>query len=566
MKARKLLAIPLFAAVLVTGACNVGKNAEEGPGEGPTQAAITAQDINTQDRQALVEGGEIRLPVDDVLAQWNGLQTDGNESTMSELKAPMQPTYFDYDAKGTPIWNPDFLAAEPTAEGDPLVVTYKLNPKAVWGDGTAINVKDFQATWNACNGKDKDFNCASTEGFDQIASIEQGADELEVKMTYKSTYPDWTGVFSSVYRADSVKDANTFNKGWLENPDMDWFSGPFVIADGGYNKGQGNVTMVPNPRWWGDKPLLEKISYKHVTAEATAASFVNGEIDAFDIGVDPDAFQRASAVADAQIRKAAGPNWRHFTFNGTAGLLKDVKMRQVVVMGLNRTEIANSDLAGLDWPATPLNNHTFMASQEGYVDTAAATGIDYNVDKAKSELDAMGWKVPEGAADGMRMKDGKKLTIKFSRITGVPVSENEATQAQNQLKQIGIDLQIVDETTESWIESLSTGKFEIMAFSWIGTPYPFSGISQIYGTKSGSNFSKVSVPEVDALTKQIAVNMDPQSRIDQANQADKLIWENVFNLPLYQRPELVGTKANLANYGAFGLSSADWVNIGFTKA
>ena len=50
----------------------------------------------------------------------------------------------------TPIWNRDYLASEPTLTTDPKqVVTYKINPKAVWYDGTPITWEDFYWQWKA---------------------------------------------------------------------------------------------------------------------------------------------------------------------------------------------------------------------------------------------------------------------------------------------------------------------------------------------------------------------------------------------------------------------------------
>jgi peptide/nickel transport system substrate-binding protein len=44
-----------------------------------------------------------------------------------------------------------------------------------------------------------------------------------------------------------------------------------------------------------------------------------------------------------------------------------------------------------------------------------------------------------------------------------------------------------------------------------------------------------------------------------------MIWDEVHSLTLYQRPEIVATKAKLANFGAFGFASAIYEDIGFTK-
>jgi len=171
--------------------------------------------------------------------------------------------------------------------------------------------------------------------------------------------------------------------------------------------------------------------------------------DAFDIGSDPDAFQRATRVENATVGKAGGPNFRHFTFNTKAGLLQDQTIRQAIVYALDRQAIAASDLASIDWPVGPLNNHIFLQGQAGFVDTTSATGLDFNPEKARALLDEAGWTVGE---------DG-----------------------------IGIQLDIVTVPVARFGPTLTGKEFEIIAFSWIGTPYPFSSIKQIYGSGSESN-------------------------------------------------------------------------------
>jgi peptide/nickel transport system substrate-binding protein len=44
-----------------------------------------------------------------------------------------------------------------------------------------------------------------------------------------------------------------------------------------------------------------------------------------------------------------------------------------------------------------------------------------------------------------------------------------------------------------------------------------------------------------------------------------MIWEEVHSLTLYQRPEIVATRAELANFGAFGFASGRYEDIGFVR-
>ena len=56
-------------------------------------------------------------------------------------------------------------------------------------------------------------------------------------------------------------------------------------------------------------------------------------------------------------------------------------------------------------------------------------------------LEENGW---VAGADGVREKDGQRLTVRHSQIVGVPVSENEAQLVQSQLAEVGIEVEIVD--------------------------------------------------------------------------------------------------------------------------
>lgn len=572
------LLLLVIASAFALGSCSKDENSSDSANKtdtetasdsnqssaGAEQVAATAQDINPHERSAL-KPGDLTLKVTNFAENWNPLHVDGNSHDFARVLAPLLPAFFRFDEAGVPTPNPDYVLSAEVVSEEPTQVRYKLNPKAVWGDGSPVDGDDMIAKWKACNGENSEFSCASTENYEPIASItlggDNGEDKTDVTVTYKSSFPDWSQGFSDpgVIKAESIMDADVFNTGWSEL-NNNWLSGPFKV--GSFDATQQVMTLIPNDHWWGKPPVLTSIVWRAIAPDAVAQAFANKEIDAFDIGSDPDAFQRATRVENAQVRKAGGPNFRHFTFNSKAGLLQDLTIRQAVVYGLDRESIAASDLAGIDWPVKPLNNHVFLQGQAGFVDTASVTGLDYNPEKARSVLDEAGWIVGE---DGIREKDNQKLELSFTQLATVKASENEALQAQSMLKEIGIQLNIVTVPVSRFVPTLTGYEFEIIAFSWIGTPYPFSGIKQLYGTGSDSNFAQLSMPEVDELATQIAAEIDPEKRIALANDADKIIWENVHTLPLYQRPELIAVRSDLANYGAFGLSSVQWENVGFTE-
>ena len=521
--------------------------------------ASSTININEQPRENLQQGGEFRWSVSSLAENWNPNTPDGNERAFSNIREPMSYSPYTFDAAGAAAVNTDFVL-EITESENPFTVTYTLNPAAVWHSGNPITVADYQAEWNALNGTNSEFLVVQTEGYDKIASVEQGVDEFQVVVTFCAPYPDFEALFALGGPAESVADPETFNTGWVGPINNDWSTGPFEV--GLYDDAQGIVELVPSDTWWGDAPLLDKITYRVISADAVPQAFANNEIDYFDIGVDPNGYALAFSTPGAEIRAAAGPNWRHITLNSgpNGGLIQDQVVRQAIQMSLDRVAIGQSDLAGIPWPSKPLGNHVYVENSQYYVDNAGEFG-SYNPEAARALLEENGWVLGD---DGVYAKDGERLVVRFSQIVGTPVSENEAQLVQSQLAEVGVEVELVDMSQQDWGNILVAGEFEMMAFTWAGTPFDERGVSQLYGNGGASNFGFSNIPELDPLIEQLAVMTDPVERAAIANQIDLILWEYGHTIPLYQRPDLAAIQAGVANFGGFGLMTpAIWTDVGW---
>jgi peptide/nickel transport system substrate-binding protein len=117
---------------------------------------------------------------------------------------------------------------------------------------------------------------------------------------------------------------------------------------------------------------------------------------------------------------------------------------------------------------------------------------------------------------------------------------------------------------QEWGNLLVAGEFEMMAFSWVGTPFPFRGLDQLFGNGSESNFGFSNIPELDPLLAGLATTVDDTERAAIANEIDVILWDYAHTIPLYQRPDLWATNATLANFGAFGfMLPAIWTDVGY---
>ncbi|WRS30267.1 ABC transporter family substrate-binding protein [Actinomycetaceae bacterium MB13-C1-2] len=558
--------------------------------------------INPQPRDALAQGGELRQTISAMPTYWNPIHQAGNNVDNNRIGNFTGVRNWIYAADASFVPNPNYVKDYELKVGDEAPngkqqVILHLNEKAIWGDDTPITWKDYEATGKACGvasdegdvaesdatedtdaveeeaGEVSAFECASRDGWDHWESVSQGDTEYDVVIDFKDVFPDWSAALSEVYPASGVSDADTFNTAW-STPDNKWWAGPYKFAS--VDEAQQTVYLEPNEKWWGEAPLLDSVSFRAADPATSAAGFANGEVDVLEGIIDAQQYLQAETRADAEIRRAGGLTWRHFTFNGDTPAISDPAVRVAVSRGVDRASITEADLAGIPdlVPADlVLENHFFMPGQEGYQDNGSEFG--YDPERAQKELDELGWKLKDG--DTVRTNDaGDKLTMEYVMMPDISTSKTEGELLQSQLAEIGVEVTIKNVSSdEFWEEYVFPGKFGVVAFGWQGTPYPMANIGQIYscgengdgnfGRNGGSNFANVCVPEIEELAAKIAVEPDHDKRVEMTNEVDKLIWENGMVLPIYQRMEMTAVPANLANFGAFGLSNVQAENIGYMK-
>lgn len=555
----------LLGLALLVSSCQGAR--QGGPGRTAEAPPASANDINPAPREELQDGGTLRWPLEQMPPNFNLNQLDGALGDNSAIMGALMPAPFDFDASAQPILKTEYTEfAELTATDPKQVVTYRINPKAIWYDGTPITVADFEAQWRARNGTNPAFKVVSTQGYDKVESVVKGRDDREVIVTFREPYADWRGLFSGLYPASTNRDPGVFNDGWKDRPLTT--AGPFKFES--IDRTAQTVILARNEKWWGRPAKLERIIYRAIDPDAHIDALANGEIDFIDIASDVNKLRRAETAQGIALRKAGGPNFRHITINGTSEVLRDVKVRQALALGINREAIAEAMLGPLGVPAVPLNNHIFMANQRGYQDNAGALAR-YDPERARALLDEAGWRL-EGP---VRTKDGRPLAIRFVIPSQVATSKQEAELVQAMLTEVGarVDIQTVP-TGDLFDTYVTPGDFDVTVFSWLGTVFPISSSKSIYAKpKIGpdgtldvqQNYARVGSDEIDRLYDQATAEFDADKAIQLAGQIDALIWQEVHSLTLYQRPEIIAVTSGLANFGAFGFASTLYEDIGFVQ-
>ena len=429
---------------------------------------VTERYDNHQSRDNVKDGGTLTLSIVEVGPNWNYLSSDGNTGYMSELWSWYQPSLLMTDqVNGSPIKvNPDFLTDMKLVSKDPMAVQYDINPKAKWNDGSDIDWTAFKATWEANNGSNPDYNPPSTDGFDRIASVEQGDSPKQVKVTYKTPYYPWQEVFGALVNPKAA-DPKTFTQGWVKNPHNEWAAGPYKVD----SFSDSQVTFVPNEKWWGNKPKLDKIVYKQMADTASLNAFQNGEIDAVEASTKDD-IKAIRSVKDAQLRIGYSTKTRVLEYNGKSKPLDDLQVRKAIAQAFDVNTYNNVQFQGLNWKAEQPGSE-LLPFQKGYENNLPAEA-KYNVDNAKKTLEADGYKMGK---DGYYAKGGKTLEISFTFFGDDATQQALANAYQAMMKKAG-SLSDYDEQTKA------VNAAEKEAFKLYGT-IPVSNPASYLGAKKG---------------------------------------------------------------------------------
>lgn len=564
MASRRCRLLTVLVALLAIAALGVSISGCSSQYRGSSAGAPKlggANDLNPRDPSTLMPGGNLRLALTAFPDNFNTLNIDGNTVDTASILRPTLPRAFIVGPDGSTTVNHDYFTDIQLTSTDPQVVTYTINPKAVWTDGTPITWEDIAAQVKATTGKDPAYQIASPNGSERVASVTRGVDDRQAVMTFNSHYAEWRGMFAGngmLLPKVSTANPEVFNKGQLNTPGPS--AGQFVISN--VDRGAQRITLTRNPRWWGARPLLDSITFLVLDDAARIPALQNNAIDATGLG-SLDDMVRARRTKGVDIRTAPSPLWSHLTFNGAPGsVLADPGLRHAIAMGIDRQTIVTVLQHGLVDHPVPLNNHIYVAGQAGYQDNSAATPFDPAT--ARRELDALGWKLPAGRS--VRERDGHPLTVRIV-FYDAPSGRQIGQIAQKTLADIGVKLElVVSSGADFFSQYIIPSNFDIAAFGWQGDAFPLSGLTQIYATDGESNFGKIGSHEIDAKIEQTLDELDPVKAQALANQLDRMLWAETFSLPLAQSPGNVAVRSTLANFGPAGLGDLNYMTIGFTKS
>ena len=432
------------------------------------------------------------------------------------------------------------LAGPATMTPTPVeTIRYNLNPKAVWSDGVPITCADFAYTADQLQHSNDIYDPTGYTGIDKVNC----PDPKTVVVMYQKgqTYADWTALFSA--------GVGIFPSHLLEGKDRDaalkngysWSGGPWFAK---WDKGVG-VTLTPNPRYWGDKPKLDKVNF--VFEKDTASEF-----QAFQSGQVQAIYPQPQI--DTVDAIAAGLNDANHQYNANTAAIEglwfnlskppfdSLAVRQAVGYAVDRDAIVNRLFGKLG--VTKAVNSLNPAVIAAYSDPNAWARYGLDLAKVTSIMTGAGW---AKGSDGIWAKGGQRASFTVNTTAGNKRRELTEEFLQQEFKVAGFEMKI-DNSGDLFdthvnpdgnfqaaiygqqLTGLTPGLCSVLCTSAIPTPANHN---------SGNNDQRVSIPAADTLLATVDSSLDDAVRQSAAKQADDILADNDVALPLDPLPDVL---------------------------
>ncbi|MER6272356.1 ABC transporter substrate-binding protein [Streptomyces sp900105755] len=423
-----------------------------------------------------------------------------------------------------------WLAKSWDISADATTFTFHLRSGVTFSDGSKLTAQVVKDNFDAV----PDLGALGTlaEGYLSGVKSTTAVDPLTVKVTFKQPNAQFLQA-TSTHSLGIESSASVKKSPQQKCSDGVVGSGPFVLKQ--YVQNQ-SVTLGKRTGYdWGSslwskkgEAYLDKLVFKVVPeAGVRAGSLQSGQVDAISsVGKANEAALKGGQVT---LQSRANPGVVFgLGLNNSRPLLKDAKVRQAISAAVDRKQIADTVYPTGTQPATSILAHT----TPDYTDLSSDLALD--TAKAKSLLDSAGWKA---GSDGIRTKDGKRLTLTISWFPNAATNQPALELVQQQLKSVGIDVVLKQLPVTQFATTIQSGDFDVV---WGNTTRADPDILRSsFSTRLG-NFYHLPSGSLDTALSAQAATTDTAKRRQLVAQAQKLIVQNAYNVPVVELQTQLG--------------------------
>lgn len=388
--------------------------------------------------------------------------------------------------------------AESWTQIDDTTTEFKLRNGVKFHNGEPLTADDVK------------FTLDRMKASPQVSHIIKAIDSIEVvddnTVRIKTDKPFGALLSHLSHTAASILNREAVEKGGAAYGQNPVGTGPYKFVS--WQAGD-RITLQANPDYYLGKAPTEKVIFRSIVEGTNRTiGLETGEVDiAYDL--EPVDKEMVKTLPTLDYVEEPSLSMAYIGFNVNKEALKDKKVRQAISYGLNVQDIIDVAYQGSGAKAnSPIGPKVF-----GY--NPDAKGYDYNPEKAKELLKEAGY------------EKGLKLKL---WTNDNPTRRDIAVIAQDQLKQIGIDVTIETLEWGAYLDGTARGEHDMFILGWVSvTGDADYGLEPLFNSanKGGAgNRSFYSNPKVDELLTNAKNSTNPEERKKYYYEAQEVIQED----------------------------------------
>lgn len=308
------------------------------------------------------------------------------------------------------------------------------------------------------------------------------------------------------------------------------------------------ITFAANESYFLGRPNLDTVTFRTIgTGALIMQSLKAGEIDFTQEGdIQPGDYKEAKGLPNVTMYDwwSARGTWNYIGFNLRRPALKDINVRRAIAYATDRKGIIDSLAFGLGRPT--YSNY----AQASWVYNPNVEKYDYDPKKAADLLKQAGWTL---GSNKKLTKDGQTLNIKMLYNTGNTVREGVATVMQQQLTELGFNVEVQGMEFQAYLEYTRSEPFDydLYVLGWNSTIEPHFA-NQIWNEKAipalnrGGYINK----EVERLYVEGSKEFDREKRKQIYGQIQKILADELPYVFLYENQRYIGANKKIGGIKA----------------
>ena len=462
------------------------------------------------------------------LADWAVLQNLTYETLLT-----LHPTTLEY----IPM-----LATHWQVSPDKLTYRYRIDPNARFSDGKPVTAADVVATWSFVMDK------SLQEPMSQLVfeKFEKPVAESKYIVRVHCKVLNWRNFlyFSAslpIFPAHVLKDVNGARYIKEYNFKLLPGSGQYVVNEADVSKGK-SISLRRNKDYWAEQQRrnigtgnFDELREIVVRDQNLAFEmFKKGDLDFFYVNVPRQWVQELNfdKVQRGLIQKAKVYNdypigFRGIAFNTRNVPWSDVRVREALNHLANRKLFIEKIYFN---EFVPLNSYF-----PGLYENPLNPKNEYDPQLASKLLSDAGWK--DRDAQGRLVRNGQPLTAEL--IYANKAAEQWLTLFQDDLRKVGIGLNLRFLTPETLFQLTAERKFDMAALGWGGLTFPnpeTSFSSKLADSENSNNITAFRNARVDELLNVYDKEFDQQKRIAIIREIDGIIAKDYQYLLTWEEP------------------------------